>query len=47
MAREPPAFFWGQGVMGGLFLGTLLGLLQKECLARGCENPLHQGNDVL
>ena len=26
--------------MGGLFLGTLFGLLQKEYLARGCENPL-------
>jgi len=30
----------GQGVMGGLFLGTLLGLLQKEYRARGCANPL-------
>ena len=30
----------GQDVMGGVFLGTFLPLLEKKYLARGCDYPL-------
>jgi len=30
----------GQGVTGGVLLGTFLPLLEEKYLARGCENPL-------